>query len=562
MLARAILSPAPRRRSATWRRSAATSCSARAATTSTTTPRAATSARPARAATRSTASTASTRSSARRPPASRPIRRTCASRSPRSTRSCISRARTARARCRSPICTACPATRPTSRPMLEPGELITAVELPPLPFAARSTYRKVRDRASYAFALVSVAAALELDGRHASATCGSRSAASRTSPWRALQGRGGAARRRRRREAAFRAAAEAELADAPAARDNAFKIELAKRTIVGRARRAAAGVSASERDAVVQKPPIRQLAPTGCCPAAPDPLIGAARAHRPAGLARRRPAQGDAARRASPPRSPLDGHGLRGARSTARSRAAASPRSIPRAAEAAPGVVLVMTHENAPRMKPPPRVHGDRRRRRRPAICRSCRTTGSTGTASRSRWCSPRRRSRRTTPRRWSASTYAAEPAVTSFDEAQGAGAAARARARRAAARSRSATPRRRSPRRRTSVDATYRTPRHNHNAIELHAVTVAWEGDDACTVHDAHARLVHRPRWTLADVFGIDGRARCTCSRPSSAAGSAASACGATRSCGRGRAQARAAAGAARRCRAKACSGSSAAAR
>jgi xanthine dehydrogenase iron-sulfur cluster and FAD-binding subunit A len=48
--------------------------------------------------------------------------------------------------------------------MLEPGELITAVELPALPFAARSTYRKVRDRASYAFALVSVAAALELEG--------------------------------------------------------------------------------------------------------------------------------------------------------------------------------------------------------------------------------------------------------------------------------------------------------------------------------------------------------------------------------------------------------------
>ena len=40
--------------------------------------------------------------------------------------------------------------------MLAPGDLITAVELPPLPLAARSTYRKVRDRASYAFALVSV----------------------------------------------------------------------------------------------------------------------------------------------------------------------------------------------------------------------------------------------------------------------------------------------------------------------------------------------------------------------------------------------------------------------
>ena len=47
---------------------------------------------------------------------------------------------------------------------LRPDELITSVELPGLPFARRSLYRKVRDRASYAFALVSVAAALEIEG--------------------------------------------------------------------------------------------------------------------------------------------------------------------------------------------------------------------------------------------------------------------------------------------------------------------------------------------------------------------------------------------------------------
>ena len=56
-----------------------------------------------------------------------------------------------------------PGDRPDIETELEPGELITAIELPALPFAARSTYRKVRDRASYAFALVSVAAALDLD---------------------------------------------------------------------------------------------------------------------------------------------------------------------------------------------------------------------------------------------------------------------------------------------------------------------------------------------------------------------------------------------------------------
>ena len=113
--------------------------------------------------------------------------------------------------------------------MLEPGELITAVELPALPLAARSTYRKVRDRASYAFALVSVAAALEVDGgivRDVRLALGGVA----TKPWRAwkaeeaLRGRPASAER-------FRAAAEAELADARPLRDNGFKVELARRTI-------------------------------------------------------------------------------------------------------------------------------------------------------------------------------------------------------------------------------------------------------------------------------------------------------------------------------------------
>ena len=56
-----------------------------------------------------------------------------------------------------------PGSRPDIETMLSPGELITSVELPRLPAAARSTYRKVRDRASYAFALVSVAAVLEVE---------------------------------------------------------------------------------------------------------------------------------------------------------------------------------------------------------------------------------------------------------------------------------------------------------------------------------------------------------------------------------------------------------------
>lgn len=58
-----------------------------------------------------------------------------------------------------------PGDMPQQDTVLRPGELITAVELPPSRFARNSYYLKVRDRASYAFALVSVAAALEMDGR-------------------------------------------------------------------------------------------------------------------------------------------------------------------------------------------------------------------------------------------------------------------------------------------------------------------------------------------------------------------------------------------------------------
>ncbi len=54
-------------------------------------------------------------------------------------------------------------------------------------------------------------------------------------------------------------------------------------------------------------------------------------------------------------------------------------------------------------------------------------------------------------------------------------------------------------------VDATYRTPRHNHNAIELHAVTAAWDGD-TLRLHDA-SQLVAHTAWTIANMFGIDER-------------------------------------------------------
>ena len=123
-----------------------------------------------------------------------------------------------------------PGERPDVETLLEPGELITAVELPASPIAANSTYRKVRDRASYAFALVSVAAAVEVEGgtvRDVRLALGGVA----HKPWRAYKAEA-ALRGRPATAASFREAAEAELADAAPLSDNGFKVELAKRTIV------------------------------------------------------------------------------------------------------------------------------------------------------------------------------------------------------------------------------------------------------------------------------------------------------------------------------------------
>ena len=122
-----------------------------------------------------------------------------------------------------------PEGHPEIETVLEPGELITAIELLPLPFAVRSTYRKVRDRSSYAFALVSVASALELDnGTVKDLRLALGGVAHK--PWRALKAEA-ALKGQPATEATFRAAAEAELSAAVPLRDNGFKIELAKRTI-------------------------------------------------------------------------------------------------------------------------------------------------------------------------------------------------------------------------------------------------------------------------------------------------------------------------------------------
>lgn len=123
-----------------------------------------------------------------------------------------------------------PGETPQIETQLQPGELITAIEIPKNDFAKNSLYRKVRDRASYAFALVSVAAALEIENNSVKNVRLALGGVAHK-PWRAfaaeksLQGIEAT-------EENFRRAAEEELKDAKGLEHNNFKIELAKRTIV------------------------------------------------------------------------------------------------------------------------------------------------------------------------------------------------------------------------------------------------------------------------------------------------------------------------------------------
>lgn len=123
-----------------------------------------------------------------------------------------------------------PGDQPDRDTNLPRGALITAVEIPPPPEGARSTYRKVRDRASYAFALTSVAAEVVLDGDTiASARIALGGVAHK--PWRATLAED-ALRGQAATEATFAGAADAELRHAEPQRGNEFKVELTKRAIV------------------------------------------------------------------------------------------------------------------------------------------------------------------------------------------------------------------------------------------------------------------------------------------------------------------------------------------
>lgn len=127
-----------------------------------------------------------------------------------------------------------PGDEPDRDTVLQHGELITAVYLPPLAFARRSRYRKIRDRASYAFALVSVAAAVDVSETRPDFTVRDvRLALGGVAhkPWRATVAED-ALRGAPATAESFRAAAEAELAAARPLPGNAFKVPLARNAIV------------------------------------------------------------------------------------------------------------------------------------------------------------------------------------------------------------------------------------------------------------------------------------------------------------------------------------------
>jgi xanthine dehydrogenase YagS FAD-binding subunit len=139
-----------------------------------------------------------------------------------------------------------PENTPQRDTNLQPDEIVTAIELPARGFAANYTYLKIRDRLSYAFALVSVAAALELDGnaiKEARLALGGVA----HKPWRDPAAEA-ALRGEVPTEATFARAADLLLRDAKGFEHNAFKINLARRAVVRALTQAAAGTPQSQSD--------------------------------------------------------------------------------------------------------------------------------------------------------------------------------------------------------------------------------------------------------------------------------------------------------------------------
>jgi xanthine dehydrogenase YagS FAD-binding subunit len=132
-----------------------------------------------------------------------------------------------------------PGDNPGHETNLGADELITSVELPPRGFATNYTYLKIRDRLSYAFALVSVGVGLELaDGNIREARFALGGVAHK--PWRKMEAEA-ALRGKAANETAFAQAADLALRDAKGFGHNTFKIDLARRTIVRALSQAARG---------------------------------------------------------------------------------------------------------------------------------------------------------------------------------------------------------------------------------------------------------------------------------------------------------------------------------
>ncbi len=123
-----------------------------------------------------------------------------------------------------------PGENPEKDNNLNQGELITAIEIPKNNFAAKSYYLKVRDRASYAFALISVAAALDTKGDFITEARVAMGGVAHK-PWRALEAEK-FLKGKQATEANFKAAADAEMKAAKPLEHNKFKVELGKRAIV------------------------------------------------------------------------------------------------------------------------------------------------------------------------------------------------------------------------------------------------------------------------------------------------------------------------------------------
>jgi xanthine dehydrogenase YagS FAD-binding subunit len=139
-----------------------------------------------------------------------------------------------------------PGNTPQTDTNLQPNEIVTAIELPALGFASNYSYLKIRDRLSYAFALVSIAAALELEGgtiKQARLALGGVA----HKPWRNTAAEA-ALRGQRANAASFARAADLLLRDARGYEHNAFKIELARRGIIRTLTQAAQATPQSQSD--------------------------------------------------------------------------------------------------------------------------------------------------------------------------------------------------------------------------------------------------------------------------------------------------------------------------